>query len=354
MKIKLINYYLFSVPVSFEISTIHIPYSRHIVVELEVDGKRAVGEGISYKSSLSQVEKYIRDININKINLYEIIAKEPGLAAAIDQAIIAGRGKGGLTQKLNYTKQVFIKPVSTMVDEIDALVKSKCKDIKLKLGRKVEDDIKLIQILKEKFPTINFKADVNCGYSKQEFIKVLKANQFFIKTWEEPVKKGDQKSLVDIKHKYKIKVMLDESVKNINELNFYIKENIIDILNIKLSRIGGLSKAKEYIKICEKNKIKISVGCSEELGIGMNAINQLAGSVHNVFGIEGIGSERLKFDITKNGIFDKGKLYKAKQKLDFNVFEKNKIMNFFDKLQEKKENIQAKIYNGLIKINSLL
>lgn len=344
MNIKLLNYYLFSVPVSFDISVIHIPYSRHIIAELEVDGQKTVGEGISYKSSLSEIEKYISEINFNHIDFDNLIRKEPGLAAAIDQAINSSKETGtGLSRpRTNYTKQIFIQPVDQMAKEVNKLVNDGCTDIKLKLGRRVKDDIQLINILARRFSKINFKADVNCGYDLNQFIKVLEANKGFIQTWEEPVKKNDQRFLKDLKSKYKIKIMLDESVKSINNLNHYIEEKIIDILNIKLSRIGGLSKAMEYVDICKRNKIEISIGCSEELGIGMRAINYLAKKIGNIFGVEGIGSERLGFDVVKNDKFSRNKLHTVKKKLGFEVFEKNKKMNYFDKLKEKKRKYSSK------------
>lgn len=348
MNIKLLNYYLFSVSVSFEISRIHIPYSRHIIMELLIDGKKGTGEGISYKSSLSKIEKYISKIDFNRIDMNDLVSKEPGLAAAIDQAINFSKeaGTGFSRPRTKYTKQVFIQPVNQMINEVDKLVNGGCTDIKLKLGRRVKDDIQLIKILASKFPKINFKADVNGGYNIEEFEKILKMNKGFIQVWEEPIQKKDQRFLANLKRKYKIKIMLDESVRKIEDLNYYIKENLIDILNIKLSRVGGLSYAKEYVKICQQNNIEISIGCSEELGIGMLAINVLASRIKNLVGVEGIGSERLGFDvIDKNNHFSERKLYDAAKNKKFKVFSKKNKMQLTDIFCEVKENYKAKLNN---------
>lgn len=346
MDIKLVNYYLFSVPVSFEISKIHIPYSRHILIELEVDGKRGIGEGISYKSSLSQIERYLQDIDFNSLYLKKIISKEPGLATAIDQAILDAQGAFGNLKIPEYTRQVFIQPVERMMEDIELLIKNNCRKIKIKLGRNAENDKQLIKIIQNKYSHVQFNADVNCGYDYYNFEEVLKVNKDFIKVWEEPVKKQDQKKLVQLKEKYKIRTMFDESVKTINDLKYYINEKIIDILNIKLSRVGGITKAIEYVELCKKNGIGVSVGCSEELGIGMKAIDYLTSKIPEVVGVEGEGKERLGFDVLNNDYkFDEEKLIQAAKKNHFMVFSKNKKMTKFDQYFEFSKNLNAKFHN---------
>lgn len=339
MDAKLKNYYLFSVPVSFEIAKLHIPFSRHIIVELSVNDKMRYGEGVIYKTSLQQTERLLQGI-INKEFgddrwrkvIDGLVTQEPGLAAALDQAIFAWVRHSLPRQR--YTKQVFIMPLDLMLAEIDGLVRDKCRAIKLKLGRDAKQDIKLINILARRYPQIKFKADVNCGYGRQEFEKVLQENKGFIEIWEEPVEKKYQSDLINIKQKYGIKIMLDESVQSLGALERYCRVGIIDVLNIKLSRVGGIRAAMKYIDYCRKNNLEISVGCSEELGIGMKAIDYLARVARRVVGIEGVGSERLDFDIVDDEKkFSLSRLQRASRLLNFQIFSEKAKMSFFDKFQ---------------------
>jgi hypothetical protein len=342
MDIKIKNYYLFSVPTDFEISKIHIPYSRHIIIELFVDGKYGIGEGISYKSSFSQIEQYLA---IEQHNL------EPGLAAAFDQAVLDAQNEIHNYETHEYTRQVFIEKPEIMLNRVGKLVQRGCRQIKLKLGRDIKNDIYLLNTLHKSFGAVKFRADVNGGYPLVDFERVIDATGNFIKTWEEPVAKKYLPEILKLKNKFKLKIILDENVKTIEDLNFYIKNNVIDILNIKLSRIGGVTAAQKYVAICKKYNILISIGCSEELGIGMQAINYLVSSIPHIFGVEGEGSERLGFDILdqKNN-FDLRKLEKAAQKFHFRIFTRKNNMSVFDKLFEYKDNINAKYRNLLIKL----
>ena len=58
----------------------------------------------------------------------------------------------------------------------------------------------------------------------------------------------------------------------LDDLRAAIAAGALDILNIKLSRVGGVSRALDYIRLCQEAGIGVSVGCSEDLGPGMAAI----------------------------------------------------------------------------------
>ena len=63
MKIKIANYYLFSVPVPFRVSWGKLGYSRHIIIILEdAVGKKGVGEGVLYKTTFLEIVPYFKEI----------------------------------------------------------------------------------------------------------------------------------------------------------------------------------------------------------------------------------------------------------------------------------------------------
>lgn len=344
MDINLLNYYLFSVPVNFDISQVHIPYSRHVVIKINYDGREGIGEGVLYSRSIRETEIFLKKYHTG----LDLLSFDSGLAEAFDSACLDAQNMIDRNYKPAYTKQVFIKKPEEMMKEIADLIERGINNIKIKLGRNVNNDIYLIKKLKSKFPNINFKADVNRGYDRNSFIRVLEASDRFINLWEEPVRVSDQLQLPDIKRKYQIKIMLDESVRSIEGLNRYIHEGIVDVLNIKLSRIGGMTMASKYIDICNRNKIGISIGCNEELGVGMWTINTLSKKINNLIGVEGIGPERLGFDIIENNQFSERLLKKAGAKKHFGIFTKENVMASVDIFNEIKENYAAKFMNLLI------
>jgi L-alanine-DL-glutamate epimerase-like enolase superfamily enzyme len=277
-----------------------------------------------------------------------LLSFDSGLAEAFDSACLDAQNLIDRDHHPAYTKQVFVKKPQKMIDEIAELINQETKNIKIKLGRNVNDDIYLIKKLKSEFPNINFKADVNRGYDRHSFIRVLEVSDRFIDLWEEPVKNVDQSYLPDIKRKYQIKIMLDESIRKIEDLKKYINEKIIDVLNVKLSRVGGISEAKKYLDICNKSNVGISIGCNEELGVGMWTINTLSKKINNLAGVEGIGPERLGFDIIENNQFSDSLLKKAGAKKHFDIFTENRTMTNSDIFNEIKENYAVKFMNLLI------
>lgn len=344
MDIKLTDYYLFSVPVSFEISRVHIPYSRHVILKLIIDGRIGIGEGVLYHRSIHDTENYLKQFNPN----LDFLKFDSGLTEAFDEALLDAEEKIDKSYLPKYTKQVFIEKPKDMFVNILEMINQGTDNIKIKLGRNINNDIELIKRLKLEFPGINFKADVNRGYTAHDFVKILDVGSGFIKIWEEPVITSNQQLLKEIKEKYQIRIMLDESIRSIEDLNKYISLQIIDILNIKLSRVGGISMAKKYVNICREHNVDISIGCNEELGIGMWSINTFAKNVESCVGVEGIGSERLKFDIVQKNFFSEKELFKASEINHFSVFTKKNKMMILDLVKELKENYLAKCRNFLI------
>lgn len=338
MKIKLVNHYLFSVPVPFRVSWGKLGYSRHIIIILvDAAGKKGIGEGVLYKTTfmetvpyLKQITRFLKTANFTDYKqiqtqiINKFISFEPAVVFALDTAIRDLQGEITKTRPdgISVTEEIFLTE-KDLVGKINKFISRKNKSVKLKVGKNLNKDMQNIQKINEiSKGKLKIKIDANRGYSFDQALEAARwGSDNNVVLFEEPIN-GSFSIVAKLRGQSEIPIMLDESVRTVDDLKQAIKTNCFDVFNLKLTRLGGISASSEYIKICEHSGKKISLGCSEELDVGMSAIFTLASKITNLSGLEGFGTERLGFSVG-NPDFDKDKLKKASIKKKFPVLEKD-------------------------------
>jgi L-alanine-DL-glutamate epimerase-like enolase superfamily enzyme len=325
IKINFKNFYLFSVPVDFDIAPLKILSSHHLLVKLKYQGKEGIGEGVLYKTSplktldllVKEFEQFFQkefsSFSQAREGLIQKFFSFPGVICAFDLALwdlegkikrkpvfeLLGRKK---RSEISVAEQIFIpRNRIHLIRGVKKILNHKTNSIKLKAGRVLEDDIENIVLIKEITENkINIQLDLNQGLSFNQAVNFgRKIKNLGISLWEEPIKFKHFNELNKLKRKTKLAVILDESIKNMEDLKQSIKSKAIDILNVKISRLGGLTNSLQLIKLANKNKVEIEIGCSEELGVGTNAQLHLVSYLKKLKTMEVLGAERLDFDIIK-------------------------------------------------------
>lgn len=319
MSFRLKSYYLFSVPVDFRLSWGKMGYSRHLIFELEDEkGNKGLGEGVLYNTTHLKMPSFIdKDLipflNKNRFKSFKaarevlgtkFVAFEPAVAFALDTALWDMEGKikkkasfeifGGKERAMEITEEIFITSLENTKREAKQLKKNGTKYIKLKVGASLELNSEAIKVVNDIGKgKLKIKLDANRVFNVEQvnkFVSNIKKSNIVL--FEEPAGVSF-KELQKLKKVFPLPIMLDESIRTIADLNKAIKTNCFDVLNIKLTRLGGITNAREYIKICKRNNIAVSLGCSEELDIGMRAILSLGQAVKKLYGLEGLGNQRL-------------------------------------------------------------
>lgn len=393
-----INYYNIPISVKFNLSRARKSYSNQIICEIKYKDVIAYGSSSTYKNSLLvniEIENGIKNYLVKNLNNLSNLHKtrqelssrythlSPELVFATDTALIDLIGKINntnffqtvdkkqLRDKAEITEQVFIpdsfENYKKLLNEIHA---RGTKYLKVKLGFNRSLDKKIFEILISSKLAFGLKLDFNSSYSVDEIcstVRYLESTGLNIVLLEDPLRKDLISDYPSLRKKINIPILLDSYVMNIGALKKAIDNHYLDVLNIKLNRVGGIINAEEYIDVAE-DRIPISIGCAEDLGVGMAAIINYSATIKNLFGVEGIGSYRLKTDyineefLVQNGIINvlnKGtgvgvvgnkekieKLLKYYKGLDI----KNKQNELYLKYADLKEKINNRIYKYKNKI----
>ena len=142
---------------------------------------------------------------------------------------------------------------------------------RLKIKVKPGKDVQVIRALRERFPDVMMMADANSSYrlDRPADLEGLKAlDQFDLIMVEQPLQDDDIVWHRHLRKQMKTPICLDESIHTPDDARKAIELGSCDIVNIKVARVGGLTKAKEVHDICKDAGVPVWVGSMLESGVG--------------------------------------------------------------------------------------
>lgn len=116
---------------------------------------------------------------------------------------------------------------------------------------------------------VHVSFDANGSYD----FKDLEKMEYFVKTYDTHIEQPTAPSRYDIFAEAKkmyptMKVCFDEEVKGIGDVVKLHRLNVLDELNLKIGRVGGISKSIQILNYCHENEIPCWIGGMFETGIG--------------------------------------------------------------------------------------
>ncbi|KAK4479301.1 hypothetical protein RD792_014812, partial [Penstemon davidsonii] len=156
------------------------------------------------------------------------------------------------------------------------------KILKLKVGKNLSADIQVLQAIRMVHPDCLFILDANEGYNSEEAIQVLeKLHEMEVTPilFEQPVHRDDWKGLGYVsevaRNKYGVSVAADESCRSLDDVKKIVKENLADVVNIKLAKVGVLG-ALEIIDLARESGLDLMIGGMVETRLAMGFAGHLA------------------------------------------------------------------------------
>lgn len=161
--------------------------------------------------------------------------------------------------------------------------------IKIKVNQDLTENMKRVrtirQALNDNIPII---IDANMAWDYTEAVKHITAlRQYNISYFEEPLAKGMFEEYSELKEQVKQKILLDESLCNLDDAKQAVYYQACDAFNIRISKCGGLSHTIDLVKYARANHIAFQLGAQvAELGPLIAAGRHLRAVLDDAFTFE--------------------------------------------------------------------
>jgi L-Ala-D/L-Glu epimerase len=253
--------------------------SMHFVIE-QVLKPRLLGKSmLDFNQLLEVVQNAVVGNSSAKaaveIALYDLKAQLAGLP------LYQYLGSGPTTLSTNLT--ISVNPTATMISDAQKAVALGYQQLKLKVGTDVQLDIERVIAVSRALPaTIALRLDVNQGWTaKQSIYALSKIEQAGVELElvEQPVKAQDLAGLKAVTAAVHTPVMADESAFSPQQVIQLLEQQAVDIINIKLMKTGGISKAILIAQIAKLYQVPCMMGCMLESAVSVAAAAHLASAL---------------------------------------------------------------------------
>ena len=145
-------------------------------------------------------------------------------------------------------------------------------------GSHVDEDIARIEACLEALtPSEILVADANTGWLRHEAVRVCKAVEAHSNLYvEQPCASYEENACV--RALCRLPFILDESVDDVATLNRIVAEKTADAVNLKISKVGGLTRARQIRDLCVSSGLAMNVEDTWGSDIATAAISHLAHS----------------------------------------------------------------------------
>jgi L-Ala-D/L-Glu epimerase len=301
MKIKHTEIFRFSIKmVPFTIATGTMEYAQNVFIRIHTDeGLYGVGEcsafpmivGETQETCLAMARDFAKlwkgknplEIQDRLAELDLFTARNTTIKSAFDIALhdLAAKaaGKplyqflGGKRYDIETDITIGIGPAEKMAESAAIFQQKGASILKVKLGKKVEDDLERIEKIREVVrPEMKIRLDANQGWSFEDAKYILNAlKDFDIQFCEQPMRTWNDNKLPELVKSSPVNIMADESCYTHYDAINLIEANACDSINIKLSKSGGISEGRRIYEVAEKAGIPCMIGGMLESRLALSA-----------------------------------------------------------------------------------
>lgn len=224
---------------------------------------------------------------LRRVMLYErytnALATQPSALAAVDMALQDILGKvagvplwkllGGYRDRIKTSVTIGILPEEETVLRARDRVAQGFRCLKLKGGASVDSDIARVRLVREALgESIELRFDANQGYTVEESLRfVVETRAAKLELIEQPTPKGEPDLLGRVTSEAYLPIMADESLMNLRDAYRLARRDLVDMVNIKLMKVGGLHEALAINAVARAARLEVMVGCMDEAALAIAA-----------------------------------------------------------------------------------
>lgn len=179
--------------------------------------------------------------------------------------------------KLKTDITISFKPPHEMIEDSRLALANGINLLKVKLADDIKHAINVTKSLSSIFPEAKLIIDANQAWSVDDSLKYIDAmKDIKIELIEQPVTAKDIDGLKIITEKSHIPILADETVFSLEDAKRVIESCSADMINIKLMKCGGITKAIEILEYAKEMDVKCMLGSMLEGPYSINAALHLA------------------------------------------------------------------------------
>ncbi len=200
-----------------------------------------------------------------EIALYDLMAQRAGVPLY--------KFLGGYKEKILTSVTIGIMEERSALQRAKTLLKMGIKSIKIKGGKDVERDIRLIGLMRDLIgDSLALTFDANQGYSLIEsahFIRNTKSAN--LELIEQPTSPELTSQWHLLRQEGNVPIMADESLKKLSDSFSLTSRQAVDFLNVKLMKVGGITPALQINSSARSADVRCMMGCMDESSLGIAA-----------------------------------------------------------------------------------
>lgn len=246
----------------------------------------------------------------------------PSVLAAVDMALFDLLGKvadlplwkilGGCREHIRTSITIGILPVDETVHRARHWTAQGFECLKIKGGISIDDDVERVMKVREAVgPEVELRFDANQGYVSDQAVAFIdRTRDARLELLEQPTPRRDLQLLGQVTRRVSIPVMADESLFTLGDAFRLARDGLVDMVNIKLMKVGGISEALQINAVAKASGSEAMVGCMDESALAISAGLHFALARPNVLYADLDGHIGLVGDPAEGSVrLEKGVLY---------------------------------------------
>ncbi len=239
-------------------------------------------------------EKLISRIPEDALRILHKSAMKSSAKAALDISLVSLIAQEQGKKPYEYFGAVTLEPIQTaitislnnphaMLGDAKKAYDSGMWILKVKVGADIAHAVEILTAIAKEVPHAKILVDANQAWDVQSTFKFIDAvKDLKIELIEQPVIASDLTGLKTITEYSHIPILADEAVFSLEDVKRVVESKSADMINIKLMKCGGVSKAAEIFEYARKNGIKCMLGSMLEGPYSINIALHLAMAYRDV------------------------------------------------------------------------
>lgn len=232
-------------------------------------GPGLLGVAWAYPDEAAATWEKVRGNNFAKAGLemacWDLYSRSRGTSIA--------RELGGTRTEILSGVSLGIEPtVEGLIEQVERFLDQGYRRIKMKIGP--GRDVSYLQAVRNRWPDVLLMADANSAYSLEnpEHLAALKAlDGLNLMMIEQPLADDDIVDHATLQAQLRTPICLDESIHTVHDARKALDLGSCRIINVKVSRLGGLGPARRVHDLCRSRGVPVWCGGMHEFGVGRAA-----------------------------------------------------------------------------------